>query len=140
MAARAAVRSGAGLVTALVPRCITDVVAAGSLEAMVYGAPETSVGSLSTELLPQWRPRLGDFDAVLIGPGLTLDNDSLVLENFRHFFVDYLLAQTLDNGGFADTGFADEDRIVLCASAEYLYQSLNLIFSSDYRVKLVIGG
>ena len=79
MAARAAVRSGAGLVTALVPRCITDVVAAGSLEAMVYGAPETSVGSLSTELLPQWRPRLGDFDAVLIGPGLTLDNDSLVL-------------------------------------------------------------
>ncbi len=79
MAARAAVRSGAGLVTALVPDSIVDIVSGASLETMVYAAPETGIGSLSVALWKEWRNRMDDYDAVLIGPGMTRDQDTLLL-------------------------------------------------------------
>ena len=79
MAARAAVRSGVGLVTSLVPENIRDIVAGQSLETMVYAARETPDGSLSAELWPDWRNRLDIYDAILIGPGMTRNNDTLLL-------------------------------------------------------------
>ena len=79
MAARAAVRSGVGLVHALVPESIAGVVAGASLEAMVVGARETESGSLSIELWKEWKERINKFDAVLLGPGLTRHGDSLAL-------------------------------------------------------------
>ena len=79
MAARAAVRSGAGLVTVLAPESIVPIVAAACLESMVVGGRETVKGSLSAEVWPEWRNRIDDFDAVLIGPGLTRHDESLAL-------------------------------------------------------------
>lgn len=76
LAARAALRSGAGLVTALVPAGIANVVAAASQETMVHPGPETDLGSLSADAWAAWRPRLGEFDAVLVGPGLTRHEQS----------------------------------------------------------------
>lgn len=71
LAAQAAVRSGAGLVTACVPKSIAPVVAATAPEIIVRGASETDEGTLSTNLWAQWKDELPAYCAVLIGPGMT---------------------------------------------------------------------
>lgn len=76
LAARAAVRSGAGLVTALVPAGIASTVSALVPEAMIHPAPETPTGSLAANSLKAWTRNLADFDAVLAGPGMTSHDDS----------------------------------------------------------------
>ena len=63
-------------------------------------------------------------------------NDAFVFEDFRDVFVDYLLAEALDDGGLADPCFTQKNRIVLRTSAEYLNQPLNLSLSADYGVQL----
>jgi len=99
MAARAAVRSGAGTVSALVPRGIADIVASNSLETMVYSAAETPAGSLSTALLPEWRKHLEDFNAILVGPGLTRDPESTLL--VRELIRDCLVPLVVDADAIA---------------------------------------
>ncbi len=79
LAARAAMRSGIGLTTALVPAGIQAVVAGASLETMVAAGPETETGSLRADALDPWLPRLDEFDAVLVGPGLTTHPESAAL-------------------------------------------------------------
>ena len=76
MAARAAVRSGAGLVTVVVPRDIAPVVAGAVPEAMVHGVSETETSSLSSDCWSVWSERLNDFTAVLCGPGMTRHNET----------------------------------------------------------------
>lgn len=71
LAARAAVRSGAGLVTAVVPRSLRDLTAAAVPEAMVAGAPESTEGSLTPDSLDSIRSYHAPGRAVVIGPGLT---------------------------------------------------------------------
>lgn len=71
MAALAAARGGAGLVTALVPRCIAPAVLALAPEAMVHGAAATDTGSLSLDGLQAWSGQLQAFDAIVAGPGMT---------------------------------------------------------------------
>jgi len=71
LAARAAVRSGAGLVTVLTPECVAPVVAASVPEAMVHAGRQTDSGSLSGEALVRWGRALETFDAILLGPGMT---------------------------------------------------------------------
>jgi ADP-dependent NAD(P)H-hydrate dehydratase / NAD(P)H-hydrate epimerase len=78
LAARAAMRTGAGLVTALVPASIAERVALSAPEIMVRSAPPTETGSLAHECWPEWRQKINDFDAVCIGPGLTRHAESLV--------------------------------------------------------------
>lgn len=79
LAARAAVRSGVGLVSVLVPRSIAGTVAGGVHEAMVHGVDETDVGSLSSDLWAKWRGRITDFDAILMGPGMTTHEETRFL-------------------------------------------------------------
>lgn len=79
MAARAAARSGAGLVTALVPSGIAAVVAGISPESMVHCAPETDTGSLSSDCLAKWNRNVNDFDAILMGPGMTTHKQTRLL-------------------------------------------------------------
>lgn len=76
LAGRAAVRSGVGLTTALVPRGIQSTVAGACLETMVHAGEETSIGSLAFRAVEEWFPRLAEFDALVIGPGLTRHPDS----------------------------------------------------------------
>jgi NAD(P)H-hydrate epimerase len=82
LAARAALRSGAGLVTVLVPAGLQPVVAAMVPEAMVLGAPETQAGTLSSSLWTEWRNELDRFDALLLGPGMTRHQDTLALVRY----------------------------------------------------------
>ena len=71
LAAEAATRSGAGLVSVVTPRGIRDLVAGAVLEAMVHEAPETEAGALSAEALPVLHGFYDRVQAILLGPGLT---------------------------------------------------------------------
>ncbi|HOW96635.1 MAG TPA: NAD(P)H-hydrate dehydratase [Kiritimatiellia bacterium] len=82
MAARAALRSGVGLVTVLTPAGVAPIVAGSVLEAMVQGGPETDTGSLSAAFWADWRNRIDKFGAVLIGPGLTRNPEGTAI--MRH--------------------------------------------------------
>lgn len=79
LVARAALRSGVGLVTVVVPHSIVSIVAGLAPEAMVHGAAETDIGSLASGLWPLWRDRLGEFTAVAAGPGMTRHPETVKL-------------------------------------------------------------
>lgn len=70
LSARAALRSGAGLVFVGVPRCIYPIVAAGAPEAVVFPLPDRD-GSLSPDALPEILSRAHGCGAVLLGCGLS---------------------------------------------------------------------
>src|SRR6201995_4104901 len=66
--------------------------------------------------------------------------DLLVLEQLRHVAVGDALGQTLDHGGLAHAGLADEDGVVLGAPREDLHDPLDLGLTPDHRVELAVGG
>ncbi len=70
LAARAALRSGAGLVSVLTPAGVAPTVAAMAPEAMVHAGAETDGGGLAADSLRSGGPDLDVFDAILLGPGL----------------------------------------------------------------------
>lgn len=72
LAARAAVRSGAGLVTAAVPKEITQTVDLGSLESMSLALPTAVPGGLDASCLDLLVDFSNDKDGLAIGPGLGL--------------------------------------------------------------------
>jgi len=70
MAVRAALRSGAGLVTAFVPASLAAAYAAVAPEAMWVAWPETATGALAAAGLPLLQERLERATALVLGPGL----------------------------------------------------------------------
>ncbi len=64
----------------------------------------------------------------------------LVLQAFRHVAVDDALGETLDDGGLADAGLADQHRIVLGAAGEHLDGAADLLVAADHRVDLAVAG
>ncbi|MCL2368653.1 MAG: NAD(P)H-hydrate dehydratase [Oscillospiraceae bacterium] len=84
LAAKAALRMGAGLVSMGVPEEIYPITAIQNLEAMPFPLPSTG-GKLNLEALPLIIERLQGIDALLIGPGLgqSPDLDQLVCELIR---------------------------------------------------------
>ncbi len=75
MAAKAALKTGAGLVTVGTPRSCLPMVARGMAELMTEPLAETDEGTISAEALPQARTLVKGKDALLIGPGIST-NDS----------------------------------------------------------------
>lgn len=70
LAALSALRAGVGLVTVLTPRSVQVTVASHALEAMVIPAEETAEGALDVAAWDRIAPRLDEFSAIMIGPGL----------------------------------------------------------------------
>ncbi|HEX9236234.1 MAG TPA: NAD(P)H-hydrate epimerase, partial [Actinomycetota bacterium] len=70
LAASAAYRAGAGLVTLAVPEGILPVVQEHVTEATFLALPETQTGALAEEAMPILLERLESVDAAAIGPGL----------------------------------------------------------------------
>ncbi len=70
LAARGAVRSGAGLVTVAVPESVMGVVDAASVESMSQPLPVTGAGALADEAVAAVLSTVGDKDALALGPGL----------------------------------------------------------------------
>lgn len=66
-----ALRSGAGLVSAYVPEPIRETVAGFLPEAIVRGVPATAGGSMASAAWGLIKPRMAEFSAVLVGPGMT---------------------------------------------------------------------
>jgi len=74
-----ALRSGAGLVTAFVPESIAPAFAARAPEAMWVGWPETPDGGLALEGGHLLHGRFERADALVIGPGLGREPETLAL-------------------------------------------------------------
>lgn len=79
MAALAALRSGAGLVTAFVPESLAAAFAARAPEVMWVGWPETPAGGLALEGQQLLKTRLERLDALVLGPGLGREAETLAL-------------------------------------------------------------
>ena len=79
MAVRAALRSGAGLVTAFVPASLAPAYAAAAPEAIWVAWPETPEGGLAAAGLPLLHGRLERATAVLLGPGLGAEAETVAL-------------------------------------------------------------
>ncbi len=79
MAVLSALRSGAGLVTAFVPESLVAAYAARAPEAMWVGWPETPGGGLALEGQHLLTTRLKRADALVIGPGLGREPETLAL-------------------------------------------------------------
>ena len=70
LAAKAALRTGSGLVYLGVPKKIYPVIAAGAGSEIVFPLPCDGAGRLCMASLPVITERLPEMDAVLLGPGL----------------------------------------------------------------------
>lgn len=76
MAASAALRSGAGLVTLAFPECIYGTVSAKLTEALLMPLSANEEGTFSAECLKRLLSGLGKYDAVVIGCGLGINEDT----------------------------------------------------------------
>lgn len=81
LAAKAALRTGAGLIFTGVPRCVYPIVASKLDAPMVFPLPDAN-GKLTLDALPALLEKLETADACLLGPGLGRSEqvDRLVLE------------------------------------------------------------
>lgn len=79
MTVLAALRSGAGLVTAFVPESLVPAYAARAPEAMWVGWPETPRGGLALEGEHLLRARLERAAALVMGPGMAREPETLAL-------------------------------------------------------------
>ncbi len=75
LCARAALRSGVGLLTAAIPQSVYPLMAGVLPEAVYMPLPQTADGRLSTEALPTLVPRVLRADAVVMGCGLGTGED-----------------------------------------------------------------
>lgn len=76
LSSMAALKSGVGLVSVLVPKSIASAVSTICPEAMVHWGEETADGALSCDALLQSKLDLKQFDAILVGPGMTVCEDT----------------------------------------------------------------
>ncbi|MCH7767692.1 MAG: NAD(P)H-hydrate dehydratase [Nitrospinae bacterium] len=74
---RGALRAGAGLITAAVPRSILPELSAGAVEVMTIPLPETPGGTIAHEAVSVVAEELERFSAVAVGPGLTTNPDTV---------------------------------------------------------------
>ena len=79
MSVLAALRSGVGLITAFVPESLVASFAARAPEAMWVGWPETPEGGLALEGTHLLRAKIARATALLIGPGLGREPETLAL-------------------------------------------------------------
>lgn len=79
LAARAAVRSGVGLVTAFVPESLVPAYAAQVPEVMWVAWPETPDGGLALEGQHVLTERIARASALVVGPGLGREPETLAL-------------------------------------------------------------
>src|SRR5690606_5991211 len=64
----------------------------------------------------------------------------LVLQRLGHVALDDRLGEALDDGGLADAGLTDQDRVVLGAAREDLHDPLGLLLTADDGVELAVAG
>lgn len=78
LSAYSALKAGAGLVSLIVPPSAVSS-ATKFPELMVHVVKETEAGSISAKLLDIWKNKIQNFDAVVVGPGMSLHPDTKVI-------------------------------------------------------------
>ena len=63
-----------------------------------------------------------------------------VAERLGHVAIDDALRQAFGDGGLADAGLADQDRVVLGPAGEHLDDAADLVVAADHRVELALAG
>ena len=63
----------------------------------------------------------------------------LVLQAFRHVAIDDAQREALDDGGLADTGFADQHRVVFCAPRQNLNCAADFLVTANDRIELAVA-
>ncbi len=81
LAMRAALRSGVGLTSAVLPKSLLEIACNRAPEAMAHAGAESETGSLAPEAWDAWKARITDFTAVLAGPGITRHPGAMELVN-----------------------------------------------------------
>lgn len=76
LAADAAYRAGAGLVTVAMPESILPVIESAVLEATFLPLPETADGTIAAAAFDVLWERLGSFDAIAVGPGMSTHEET----------------------------------------------------------------
>ncbi len=79
LAAKAALRSGAGMLKVAAPECVIRVIENRLPEALTSVLPETSPGSVSMKALDQLKALVSWSDSVAIGPGLSRHEETMGL-------------------------------------------------------------
>ncbi|HEY3174653.1 MAG TPA: NAD(P)H-hydrate dehydratase [Candidatus Polarisedimenticolia bacterium] len=97
MAAHAALRSGAGLVTVATSISAQPVLAGHVIEMMTEGLPETPGGSLSRAAAPHLRELMRSSDVLAVGPGITALEETAAL--VREILAGTSLPVVLDADG-----------------------------------------
>jgi NAD(P)H-hydrate epimerase len=97
LAAEAAYRAGAGLVTVAVPEGVLRVVQSRLLETTFLPLPETAAGTVATSAFDVLAERLPEADAVAIGPGMTTNEETA--ETIRALVRDSPVPLVLDADG-----------------------------------------
>ena len=64
----------------------------------------------------------------------------LVGQRVGHVVVDDFLGKALDDRCLADSGLANEHRVVLCAARENLHRAFELFRATDHRIEFTSGG
>ena len=116
LAARAAVRGGAGLVTAAVPEHLVDVVDAGSIESMTLGLPSERGGwsRNAVEPLLEAIVERASPGALALGPGLGVTDDARVFA--RQVLARSAAPVVLDADGIS--AFAGDARALRARDAD----------------------
>ena len=65
--------------------------------------------------------------------------DRRVLQHLGHLALDDLAGEALGDGGLADAGIADEQRVVLLPAAEHLDGAQHLLLAADQRIDLAVA-
>src|SRR5262249_12481792 len=65
-------------------------------------------------------------------------DQAFVLQAFGDVAVHDALREALDDGGLADSGLADQDRIVLRAAREHLNDATDLLVAADRRIEFAL--
>lgn len=106
LAAEATLRTGAGIVTLAVPRSLNDIFEVKLTEAMTVPMPETTSRSLDVAASRIVLEMCDSFDALVIGPGMSLENSTKEL--VRALVAEVELPVVLDADGLnALTGGAE---------------------------------
>jgi NAD(P)H-hydrate epimerase len=78
LAARGALRTGAGLVTVFCPTCVEEAIVSALPEAMTHGLPDRG-GALSEKATRELVSALAEFDAAALGPGLGTASETVAV-------------------------------------------------------------
>jgi hydroxyethylthiazole kinase-like uncharacterized protein yjeF len=105
LAGSGAKRVGTGLVTMALPDPIQAAVAANLAEATYLLLPH-DMGVVSSGAVQVIRERMGDYDALLLGPGLSQENETVA---FVQAFLDLPHRERRGRLGFVDRSEGDEE-------------------------------